>query len=150
MDYMFWVWLAVLVVAAIVELATREIVSIWFTFGAIIPFILAGTKAVGWEWQLVIFILLSAVLIIALRPLTKKFFLKNNDLRTNTDAYVGNRYRLLTGTDFETVGSLKINDVVWSAVEENRQAVKAGEVVEVVKVAGNKLVVRKTEKETDT
>ncbi len=143
MDYMFWIWLGILVVTAIVELVTMEVVSIWFTCAAVIPFILAATKAVSWEWQLVIFIVLSAAMIIGLRPVTKKFLLKNSNARTNTSAYIGKRYRMLTRTDFETVGSLKINDVVWSAVEENRQALEAGDIVEVVKISGNKLLVKK-------
>lgn len=145
MDTMFWVWLGVLIVATIVELATMEVVSIWFTFAAIIPFILAATRAVSWEWQVVIFIILSVVMIAGLRTVTRKFLLKNSNARTNTDMYIGKKYRMISRTDFETVGSLKINDVVWSAVTENQQVIEAGEIVEIVKVVGNKLIVKKVE-----
>lgn len=143
MNYMFWIWLGVLVFSAIIELVTREIVSIWFTFGAVVPFVLSATGAVGWIWQVVIFIVLSAVMIVCLRAATKKFLLKNANLHTNTDALIGKRYRMITRTDFETLGSLKVNDVVWSVAEENRQAVEEGEIVEVIKVSGNKLIVKK-------
>lgn len=143
MDYMFWIWLAVLVFSAAVELATREIVSIWFTFGAVIPFILAATNAVSWEWQLVIFILLSAAMILGLRTVTKKFLLRNIKEDTNLNSYIGNRYKMLTRADPETIGSLRINDVIWSAVAENGSTLESGETVEVVKVTGNKLIVKK-------
>ncbi len=143
MDVMFWVWLGVLIVTAVVELATMEVVSIWFTFAAILPFILAATKAVGWVWQLVIFVCVSAILIIALREVTKKFLLRNSNEKTNLDALVGKKYRMLSRTDFETVGSVKINDVVWSAIGENQQTIEAGEVVEIVKISGNKMIVKK-------
>lgn len=149
MDIMFWIWLGVLVVTAVVELATMEVVSIWFTFGAIIPFILAGTRAVGWEWQLVIFVVLSAAMIIGLRQITKKFLLRNSNARTNLDAYIGQKYRMLSRTDFETVGSVKINDVVWSAIGEGQQTIEAGEIVEIVKVSGNKMIVKKPEEKMD-
>lgn len=149
MSVMFWVWLGVLVVTAVLELATMEVVSIWFTFASIIPFILAATNTVGWEWQVAIFVVLSAIMIIGLRSVTKRFLLKNANLRTNTDAYIGNKYRMLSRTDFETVGSVKINDVVWSALGEKQQTIEAGEVVEVVKVEGNKLIVKKFEEKSD-
>ncbi len=145
MDFMFWIWLVVIVLTAVVEFATMEIVSIWFTFGAIIPFILSGTRAVSWWVQIVIFVLVSSLLIISLRSLTKKFLLRNTNEKTNTDAYVGQKFKMLERTDFETVGRVKINDVVWSAVAENRETIEKEEIVEVVKISGNKLVVKRAD-----
>lgn len=145
MDYMFWVWLAVILVTAIIEFVTMDITSIWFTIGAIVPFILAGTKSVSWVWQLILFILTSAILIIALRPVTKKWLLKGDNTKTNIESLIGRQYRLLTKTDFETTGSIKINDVVWSVVSENDQEIEANEIVEIVKIDGNKLIVKKVE-----
>lgn len=142
MSYMFWVWLGVLAATTVLELITQEIVSIWFTLGAVVPFILAATNAVAWWIQVIIFIVVSAAFMLALRPLAKKFFLKGADLRTNTDALIGKKYRMLSRTDFETVGSVKVNDVVWSAIAEERKTVEEGEIVEVVKVDGNKLIVK--------
>ena len=149
MDVMFWVWLGVIVVSAIIELATMEVVSIWFTFGAIVPFILAATRAVGWVWQLVIFIVLSATFIVGLSEITKKFLLRNSNEKTNVDALIGQKFRMISRTDFETVGSVKINDVVWSAIGENQQTIEAGEIVEIVKVSGNKMIVKKAEEKTE-
>lgn len=146
MDYMFWVWLAVIIVTAVIEFATMDIASIWFTIGAIVPFILAGTKAVGWHWQLVIFIVTSAVLIIALRPATKKWLLKSDNTKTNAESLVGKHFRLKEKTDFETIGSVKVNGVVWSAVSVDNELIEANEIVEVVKIDGNKLLVKKVEK----
>ena len=71
MDLMFWIWLGVIIVTAIIEFATMEIVSIWFTFGALIPLILSVTKAVSWEIQIIVFVLVSAILIVSLRSVTK-------------------------------------------------------------------------------
>lgn len=143
MDVMFWVWLGVIVVTAIIEFATMEIVSIWFTFGAIIPFIMSTTRSVSWEVQVVVFVIISALLIVCLRSVTKKFLLKNSNTRTNTESLIGKQFRMLERTDFETIGSLKVNDVVWSAVGEKQQKIEKGEIVEVVGVEGNKLIVKK-------
>ncbi len=142
MDYMFWVWLVVIVITTIIEFATMEIVSIWFTLGAVIPFILAGTRAVNWVWQLAIFIALSAVLIILLRPMTKKFLLKGDNENTNTQALVGKKIRLVEAINGETAGALKVNGVVWSAVSADDKDIAKGKLVEVVKIKGNKLIVK--------
>ena len=143
MDFMFWVWLGVIVVTAIIEFATMEIASIWFTFGAIVPFVMAACGGVHWAIQLAVFIVLSAVMILSLRRVTMKWFLKNSNHKTNVDALVGQKHRMLSRTDFETLGSVKINDVVWSAVGENQQIIEKDEIVEIVKVSGNKLIVKK-------
>ena len=143
MDVMFWVWLGVIIVTAIVEFATMEVVSIWFTFGAIIPFILAATGALNWIWQVVIFVVLSAVMIVSLRSVTKKFLLRNSNEKTNVDSLIGQKVRMLSRTDFETVGSVKINDVVWSAIGFSKQTIEKDEIVTILSVQGNKLVVKK-------
>lgn len=147
MDYMFWVWLGVIVVTFIVEMVTMEIASIWFTIGAIIPFILAGARACGWEIQVVVFVVLSAILIASLRNVTKKYLLRNSNEKTNLDSLIGQHYRMLERTDFETIGSVKVNDVVWSAVGENQQVIEKGDIVEICKISGNKLIVKKVEED---
>lgn len=148
MSVMFWVWLGILVGSAIIELATMEVVSIWFTVGSIIPFILAGCLGnYLWELQVALFIVLSALCIIFLRRLTKKFLLKNANEKTNLDAVIGKKVRLLENTDFETLGAVKLNDVVWTAVSENGEEIKKGQIVEIVSVKGNKLIVKLAEKE---
>ncbi len=147
MDFMFWVWLGIVVVTAIVEFATMDLTSIWFTAGAVIPFILSAIGGISWIIQVVIFVVLSAVFIILLRPLAKKYLLRNANEKTNTDSYIGREFKMLTGCDFENNGSVKINGVVWSAVSESGEMIEKDCIVKVKKVDGNKLVVEKVMKE---
>ena len=143
MEALFWVWLGVIVVTAVIEIATTELVSIWFTIGAIPSFILAACMGnTLWELQVAIFVIVSALCIGFLRKITKKWLFKNINEKTNLDAYVGKQLRMLEKTDFETVGTVKINDVVWSAVGEKNETIEKGTIVEIVKVAGNKLIVK--------
>lgn len=143
MSIAFWVWLGVLVVMAVIEMATMELVSIWFTIGAIPPFIMSAIMGnTLWEVQVAVFVVVSALCIIFLRKLTKKWLFKNSNEKTNTEALIGRKLRMLERTDFETVGSAKVNDVVWSAVAENGDTIEKGEVVEIVNIQGNKLIVK--------
>ena len=92
--------------------------------------------------------MVSALLIIFLRRITRKLLLKNANFKSNVDAYIGKQVRMLTRADFETTGSVKINDVVWSAVAFENQTIEADTIVEIVEVCGNKLVVKIKTEET--
>ncbi|MBQ7006550.1 MAG: NfeD family protein, partial [Oscillospiraceae bacterium] len=58
---MVWVWLALAVVFAIVEVATTSIVSIWFALGSIAGLVAAWLAPDALWLQLVLFIAVSAV-----------------------------------------------------------------------------------------
>lgn len=143
----YWIWICVIVGTVIIEALTMDVVSIWFTIGAIVPLILSATNACGWEIQVIVFTIISAVLILTLRKVTMKFLIKNSNEKTNLDAIIGKKCRLLEKTDFETLGSVKINGVVWSVTGVNQETIEKDELVEIVKVVGNKLQVKKVEEE---
>ena len=145
MDTMFWVWLAVIAISIIIEIITLDLVSVWFAFGAVVPFILSAIEGVGIEWQIAIFVVVSALLIIFVRKYAQKLLFKNMNAKTNVDALEGRKVRLLEDTDFEKNGSVKINDVVWTAISDDGKLIKQGSLVEIVKVDGNKLHVRETQ-----
>lgn len=155
MEVAFWVWIGVIVASVIVEAITMELVTCWFAVGAVIPLILSATRAVGWEIQLIIFIVISACLILFLRKITKKWLFRNKESKTNMDLVIGMKVRMLQKTDFETLGRVKINDVEWTAVADDGSEINKGDLVEVVAISGNKLKVKKissgnTEEKKDT
>ena len=145
MDTMFWVWLAVIAISIIIEIITLDLVSVWFAFGAVVPFILSAIEGVGIEWQIAIFVVVSALLIIFVRKYAQKLLFKNMNTKTNVEALEGRKVRLLEDTDFEKNGSVKISDVVWTAISDDGKFIKQGSLVEIVKVDGNKLHVRETQ-----
>lgn len=149
MSVMFWIWLGVIVFTLIVEIFTTQLISIWFTLGAVPPFILAGTTPLAPVWQIVIFIVLSALMLMFLRKVTRKYLLKGNNEKTNTDLIIGKECTLLDDTDFEKLGRVRINDVEWTAVGTDRMKIKAGTIVEVVSISGNKLIVRPKNNDTE-
>ena len=149
MDFMFWVWLAVVVISAVVEFATMDLTSIWFTAGAIIPFILSAINGIHWAIQVSLFVVLTVLSIIFLRPIAKKCLLKNANSKTNINALIGKQCKMITGCDFENMGSVKINGVVWSAISEDGKPIAKDDIVEIIKVDGNKLVVKHVNNKED-
>ena len=148
MEVTFWVWLAIIVVSVIVEIATLDLVSVWFAVGSIVPFILSAIGGIAIEIQISVFVVVTAVLIIFLRKYAQKLLFKNMNDKTNLDMQIGKIYRLLEDADFEKNGLIKINDVVWTAVSEEGNLIKKGQLVEVVKVNGNKMFVKLAKDET--
>ena len=82
---MFWVWLAVIAIFIIIEIITLDLVSVWFAFGAVVPFILSAIEGVGIEWQIAIFVVVSALLIIIVRKYAQKLLFKNMNTKTNVE-----------------------------------------------------------------
>ena len=142
MSTAFWIWLSIIVITVILEIITTDLVSIWFTIGAVIPLFLSAFDILNPVWQSVIFVVVSAVLIATLRKVTIKFFFKNTNSKTNLDSLIGEKHRLVEGTNFEKLGKLEIKDITWSVMGENQQTIKKGQVVEIVKIEGNKLIVK--------
>ena len=141
-----WIWLGVVVVATVVELMTLDMTSIWFAFSGMVALILSAFPKISWIIQLVVFVVLSAVLIIGLRPIARKFFLRHMNEKTNTDSLIGKHVYMLSTAKFGQMGSVKIADVVWTAIpEREEETIEEGEIVEIMSVKGNKLIVKKSD-----
>jgi len=143
LDVWIWIWLAVVCLSAIIEFATMQMVSIWFVAGGLVSLILALCGVDYWI-QIVVCIVIGMALLFSLRKLSLKYLLRNNHEKTNVDSLVGTEHKLLEAIAPEVAGSVKINGVVWTAVGETEETeIKAGTLVLVKEVKGNKLIVTK-------
>ena len=82
--YMWIIWLSIFVIALIIEAFTNEIVSIWFSLGAMIATIISLIGGIDWYIELIIFIVISAASLLCLRPVVNKL-LKRDEVKTNVD-----------------------------------------------------------------
>jgi len=147
---MIWVWLAVVALGLIIEFITQDLTSIWFAIAGLVCLIIAATKCCSWEWQVGIFIVLSALLIIFVRKIAKKFLFRRGEIKTNVDANVGKRTKLLTSIENDKAGSIAINGITYTAISEDSSKIDEGKVVEIVRVDGNKFVVKAVKSTTRT
>jgi len=143
--YLWIIWLSIFVLAIIIEAITSDLTSIWFAGGAMIALIISFIPGVAWWIQVIVFIVISTVMILGLRPLAKKL-LKTNITSSNIDEMAGKKGIMLKGYDELNHGEVKINDVVWTAIgADESKAIAQGTKVVVVAVNGNKLIVRPIE-----
>ena len=143
--YLWIIWLSIFVLAVIIEAITSDLTSIWFAGGAMVALIISFIPDVAWWIQVIVFIVISTVMILGLRPLAKKL-LKTNITNSNIDEMAGKKGIMLKGYDELNHGEVKINDVVWTAIgADESKAIPQGTKVVVVAVNGNKLIVRPVE-----
>ena len=143
MEYMPYVWLGIAVFLAIVEVATTQLVSLWFVIGAAATAVCSATFLEGrLLWQIIVFITVSAVALILTRPLVKK--LKNeNKVNTNSDRNIGKTGVVIVEINpTDGTGQVKIGAEKWSAKSIDGSIIKVGTNISVEAIEGVKLVVR--------
>lgn len=144
-QYMWIVWLALFVIMLIVEASGPALVSIWFSFGSLVALIVSFIPGVPWWTEVIIFVVLSAAALLALRPIVRRY-VKRNKYNTNVDSFTGKRGYVIEDIELLKPGAVKIGDVSWTAIPVNKdEKILENEIIEVVAVNGNKLVVKKVE-----
>lgn len=136
------VWLLLLIVFLVVEVVTVGLTSIWFALGAVFA---AITSALNFSVpvQIIVFIVSSVLFIVFTRPLAVKFF-KNKRVKTNYEGVIGQSAKVTeTINNIENKGTVIINGLEWTAKSEDDSIIEKDSVIEVVKVEGVKVIVKK-------
>lgn len=141
---MLWIWLGITIVAAIFELITTDLVSIWFTIGGL-GALLSYAVGLSQTIQIVVFIILSVICIVISRPLAKKY-LRTQIISTNYDRVIGQHGLVLKRIDADTRGEVKVLSTQWSASSVDNSTLEVGDYCEILAVEGAHLVVKKINK----
>ena len=135
-------WAALFVTALIVESQTAEMVAIWFLPGTLVSLILSLLGVPLWiQW--IVFVVLSAVLLVLAFKFFRRLILKNvGKARTDTDLLIGKSARVEEEiVNSEMKGAVKIDGKVWSARMANAsETAVPGEFVTVLRIEGVKLI----------
>ena len=144
-QYLWIIWLVIFISMLVVEASGPNLVSIWFALGALVALIISFIPGVAWWIELIVFVVVSAASLLALRPVFKHL-LKRNIFKSNVDSFQGKRGYVVEDITYLIPGAVKMGDVKWSAVPQDKNTTfLKGEVVEVVSINGNKLIVKKVE-----
>lgn len=138
---MLFVWLILLIICMIIELATMALTTIWFAGGALLAAIAAALHA-PLALQLVLFVVVSVVMMIFTRPIAVKYFNKDR-IRTNVESMIGRQAIVISEVNnLEGVGQVTVGGQEWSARSKEEAAqIPVGTVVIVCAVSGVKLIV---------
>ena len=148
MDYMIWVWLAAAVVFGIVEALTAGLVSIWFVAGSAAALIGAFLGA-GLGVQVALFVVVSAAALAVTRPLVRRYT-AGKAVPTNLDRVLGDSGKVTETIDNEnSTGAVYVDGKTWTARSDDGSVIPAGTVVEILRMEGVKLFVRKIEEKVE-
>lgn len=140
------VWLVLLILFAAAEAATVGLTSVWFAIGSLGALICALLGGSIWL-QIGIFIVLSVVCLVALRPLAKKY-LNNRVEPTNADRVIGQEAKVTQAIDnIQGTGAVTIGGVTWTARSEHDTPIPAGAMVRVLRIEGVKVMVETIKEE---
>ena len=112
MDLIPLFWLAAAVGFLLLEASTFAMTSIWFAIGAaaaLVTCLFTGSFRV----QAVVFIVVSALCLLAFRPLAAK--LRRKTTATNGDRNLGREATVLTTVTADVPGRVRLDGVDWNA-----------------------------------
>lgn len=134
----FWTILTISLI--LLEASTAYFVSIWFAGGAFAALI-SSLFDISVLWQLTVFVIVTAILLTATKPIVKKLRSKTDE-KTNIDALIGKTAVIVEDiTDNNSAGSAKIDGKIWSARSKNGNDIQKDTLVTVEEIRGVKLIV---------
>jgi len=141
------VWLALLIIFLVIEIATVGLTSIWLAGGALAG-LLIDMAGLGLPWQIAAAIIVTAVLLIFTRPFAVKHINRNHE-RTNYEGIIGKVIRITETVDnINQTGRAILNGSEWTVRSAQDDIIlKPGTIVKVVKISGVKLIVEHYEED---
>lgn len=134
------IWIVAIVGFAVLEAATYQLVSVWFSIGSI-GGLAAHLLGYNFTVQMGAFLILAIITLCCLRPLWMKK-LKPKGLKTNTESLIGENV-LIT----ETVDNIKgrgkgvVNGMTWTLRSSDGSQIPEKTNAKVEKIEGVKLIV---------
>ena len=136
-------WLILLACFLVVEAITVGLTTIWFAGGALVAAIASGAGA-GILVQWILFLVISLVLLIFTRPIAMRY-LNTNRTRTNAESLIG-KEAVVTQTieNLKNQGQVIVGGIEWTArTDDNEKMIEKDTVVEIERIEGVKLIVKK-------
>ena len=148
MKDMLWLWLGAMVLFGAVEAATAGLISIWFVAGSAAALIGALLGA-GLGVQVALFVAVSALALAVTRPLVRRYA-SGRAVPTNLDRVLGQTGKVTETVDNEnSTGAVYVDGKTWTARSADGAVIPAGSRVEVLRMEGVKLFVKKQEERVE-
>ncbi len=138
--YMPFIWIGLAAFALAAEAFTAQLISIWFSLGALgaaISCIFTDNIII----QLSVFIVVTASSLALTRPLVMRSRRKSRPVKTNLDRAIGREAILTKDITKEHDGELKVLGDYWLAASVGGREIKSGTKVRVLAINSTRLIV---------
>ena len=135
-----YVWLGLLILFLVIEIATVGLTTIWMAGGALGALILDLAGLNLW-WQIGAFLVVSFTMLVFTRPFVVKYI--------NSEGIIGKVVRITEKVDnLQQTGTAVVNGLEWmTRAERDDVILDPGDLAKVVNISGVKLIVKKYEEE---
>ena len=139
---MWKIWLIASGIFFIIEMFTIGFLIFWLGIGALIAMVVSFFVE-NIIVQTTVFVISSALLILATKPLVNKFTKKDNVVSTNVYSIIGKKAIVIEDIDWTTgKGQIKTQGEIWSAKTNEQIKIPKGSKVEIVSIEGVKAYVK--------
>ena len=135
-------WIVLFLLLLLIELATVNLVSIWFALGALAAFVTSFFTDTIFI-QLLVFVVVSVVALFITLPIVKKFKRKERIVPTNLDRVIGKEVEVTKPIKPNHYGEVEVFGTKWTATSD--KVFEVGDKAIVDRIDGVKLIVKKEE-----
>lgn len=135
---MFYTWLSIVVALAILEIATVNLVSIWFVVSGIIAMI-TSLFTDNILIQASIFIIFGIIFMLLTKKIIKKIIPDKE--KTNLDRIIGMTGIVISKITKNKPGEVKVDGKIWTAISNT--TINENEPVKILEINSTKLKVEK-------
>lgn len=133
-------WIVLFVAFVIIEMATAQLVTVWFAVGSVFALISYFLKAPIWL-ECLIFVITSAIALVITRPVVRKI-IKVKYEPVNADRAIGETAIVTETIDNSSAGGrVLLKGLDWAAKSEDDVVIPEGAQVTVLRIEGVKLIV---------
>ena len=136
------IWLIIVILLALIELATINLTTIWCVASGIIALI-SSIFIKNYIIQFGIFVILGIILLITTKPVLTKL-LKTHNEKTNLDRAIGMIGIVTQAITKDKTGEVKVDGKKWTAYADS--SIKKNTKVKILEINGVKLKVEKEKK----
>lgn len=141
------VWLGIMILMLVIEVATLGLTTIWFAGGALVATLLALLD-VPILIQIIVFLIVSGILVYFTRPIAVKKFNKTRTL-TNVESVAGKQAVVSETIDnVNGTGKIMLDGMEWTArTKEDGTVISEGKLISVISVEGVKAIVEEAKED---
>ncbi len=134
-------WIAIAVIAVVLESCTTQLISIWFALSAVVTAVVAVFTD-NLIIQLTVFVIVAVLCLVLTRPLARHLKNKGGEVPTNCDRYIGKVGEVIVDiNNNDATGQVKVEGSIWSAKSTTNDILPTGTLVSINAIEGVKLLV---------
>lgn len=140
---MWYIWLIAAGIFFIAEIATVGFLIFWLGVAALLTMVVSLVFDSIFV-QMFVFVVTSVLLILLTKPFINKYVSTSDNSKTNINSLINQKGVVISEINpINSVGQVKVNGEIWSAKTEDNSVIEKDTEIEVLKIDGVKLVVKK-------